>query len=55
MDTPVPRQDRTVDDESDEPTAIVTQHEPRPGKAVFVERDNPDGWIATSLTVDCWP
>ncbi|MFP9191881.1 hypothetical protein [Natronosalvus vescus] len=31
---------------------LVTCHEPRPGKAVFTERNNTDGWIATDLIVE---
>lgn len=30
----------------------VTVCETRPGKAVFIESGNTDGWIATDLTVE---
>ena len=56
MDVPVRRQDSETDEpEPEEPTAVVTSHETRPGKIVFTERDNSDGWIATDLTVDLEP
>ncbi|NGM70933.1 hypothetical protein G6M89_18315 [Natronolimnobius sp. AArcel1] len=54
MDVPVRRQDSETDD-TDEPEAVVTCHETRPGKTVFTECDNTDGWIATDLTVDLEP
>ncbi|EMA32267.1 hypothetical protein SAMN05444422_10731 [Halobiforma haloterrestris] len=52
MDVPARRQDTDADEELEEPATIVTSHETRPGKIVFTERDNADGWIATDLTVD---
>ena len=55
MDVPVRRQDSDTDEPDEEPTAVVTSHETRPGKVVFTERDNSDGWIATDLTVDLEP
>jgi hypothetical protein len=30
----------------------VSHCESRPGKSVFLETDNSDGWIASDLTVD---
>jgi hypothetical protein len=30
----------------------VTVHESCPGRVVFTEDGNPDGWISTDLTVD---
>jgi hypothetical protein len=30
----------------------VAQCESRPGKSVFIEMDNSDGWIASDVTVD---
>ncbi|WP_440765286.1 hypothetical protein [Natronorubrum sp. DTA7] len=51
MDVPARRQDSDTD-EHEEPTAIVCSHEPRPGKLIFTERGNTDGWIATDLAVD---
>ncbi len=39
--TPLESSDRTV-----------TCHKPRPGRFVFVERDNVDGWIATDACVE---
>jgi hypothetical protein len=41
------------DDESSSP-AVFCQ-ESRPGRAVFTERGNPDGWIATDDPVDARP
>ncbi|WIV67658.1 hypothetical protein [Natrialbaceae archaeon AArc-T1-2] len=51
MDAPVEQRTET-DTERDAPSSIVTSHEPRPGKVVFVERNNADGWIATDVAVD---
>ncbi|MFB6232871.1 MAG: hypothetical protein ABEH61_01295 [Haloarculaceae archaeon] len=34
------------------PAVPVTAHESAPGRTVFVEADNTDGWISSSLTVD---
>lgn len=44
------------DAESDEPTTTmpdvaVTAHQSTPGRVVFVEEGNTEGWIASSLTV----
>ncbi|MBZ6493768.1 hypothetical protein [Natrinema longum] len=55
MDVPARRQDPDTDAEREEPAAVVTSHETRPGKIVFTERDNTDGWIATDLAVDLEP
>jgi hypothetical protein len=32
--------------------SMVTVHESCPGRLVFTENGNPDGWIATDLTVE---
>ncbi|WP_165875217.1 DUF7331 family protein [Natrarchaeobius chitinivorans] len=55
MDAPVRRQESDTDEEPAEPAAIVTSHETSPGKLVFTERDNTDGWIATDVAVDLEP
>ena len=34
------------------PDVSVTAHRSAPGRIVFVEEGNSDGWIASSLTVD---
>ena len=54
MDVPARRQDTDADAEAPTPPsdAIVCSHEPRPGKHVFTERNNTDGWISTDLVVD---
>ncbi|USZ73306.1 MULTISPECIES: hypothetical protein [Natronosalvus] len=54
MDVPVQRDDGRSLERSDDADAdcLVTCHETRPGKAVFTEWNNTDGWIATDLTVD---
>ncbi len=54
MDVPAQRQDGDAgtDETPPVPAAIVTSHETRPGKVVFTERNNSDGWIATDLIVD---
>lgn len=54
MDVPARKQEG-VEDEPEVPESIVTSHETRPGKVVFTERDNADGWIATDLAVDLEP
>ncbi|WP_407075646.1 hypothetical protein [Natronococcus wangiae] len=56
---PARRQDADLEDPIEEPVeepdAVVSSHEPRPGKVVFTERNNTDGWIATDLAVDLEP
>jgi hypothetical protein len=49
-------QEHVVDDPTpgtpaDEPTAAVSTHSTDPGRTLFVEKDNADGWIATDVTV----
>jgi hypothetical protein len=34
------------------PDVPVTAHQCSPDRTVFVEEDNSDGWIASSVTVD---
>ncbi len=46
-----PHEATTDDAEPPAPAVVVTSHETRPGKTVFTERNNTDGWIATDLTV----
>lgn len=57
MDVPAPREDTDADDTPtvEEPAVVVTSHETRPGKIVFTEQNNSDGWIATDLVVDLEP
>ena len=52
MDTAASRQQSTQDVSEGSPDEIVTCHETRPGRFVFVERSNADGWIATDVSVD---
>ncbi|MFC4245866.1 hypothetical protein ACFOZ7_02410 [Natribaculum luteum] len=54
MDVPA-RENRSSVDEPEQPESIVTSHVTRPGKVVFTERDNTDGWIATDVVVDLEP
>ncbi len=54
MDVPARRKEG-VEEEFEGPDSVVTSHETRPGKIVFTERENYDGWIATDLTVDLEP
>ncbi len=54
MDVPARRQESDPSNEA-EPAAVVSSHETRPGKIVFTERNNTDGWIATDLAVDLEP
>lgn len=38
--------------DADDPERVrVSTHRTNPDRTVFIEEDNPDGWIATSLTV----
>lgn len=46
-----PRSNSTPD-ERDDSASAVTICETRPGKAVFMEENNCDGWIATDTTVE---
>ncbi|WP_254529806.1 hypothetical protein [Natrinema gelatinilyticum] len=55
MVEPVRREESEHDEELEEPAKVVTSHETRPGKVVFTERNNSDGWIATDLAVDLEP
>ncbi|ELZ24006.1 MULTISPECIES: hypothetical protein [Natrinema] len=57
MDVPARREDTDAADtpEFEEPAVAVTSHETRPGKVVFTEQNNSDGWIATDLIVDLEP
>ena len=55
MDVPVRREDTDATETVEEPAVAVTSHETRPGKLVFTEQDNSDGWIATDLVVDLEP
>lgn len=41
--------DRILDEADD---ATISVHETSPGRVVFTEEDNNDGWIATDHTVD---
>jgi len=43
------RADHVAVRESDEPT--VNTYETRPGRTVFTESENTDGWISTDTTV----
>jgi hypothetical protein len=45
------------DTTSDQPSAVqteVTALETRPGRVVFLEDGNTDGWIAADNAVDSW-
>lgn len=55
MDVPARRTDEQSSEGHDKLPADVMSHETRPGKVVFTERNNCDGWIATNLTVDLEP
>ncbi|MFW5964911.1 MAG: hypothetical protein ACOCQM_08580 [Natronomonas sp.] len=45
------RSERRVDSDADS-RPEVAQCESCPGKSVFIETDNSDGWIASDMTVD---
>lgn len=51
MDARTESSDATNSPQNDE-RPLVCSCETSPGKTVFTVRDNPDGWIATDLTVD---
>ena len=55
MDVPARSQDSDLEDPLEEPAAVVTCHETRPGKVVITERNNTDGWIATDTPVELEP
>lgn len=50
-----PRTPDAEQTETDVERRPVSAHETRPGRIVFTEDDNSDGWIATDLTVDPEP
>ena len=52
MDVPARREDGALEEEPEDPPAVVSSHETSPGKIVFTERDNKDAWIATDYAVD---
>ncbi len=54
MDTR-PREPDAEQAETDVERRPVRAHETRPGRTVFTEADNSDGWIATDLTVEPEP
>ncbi|WP_254862937.1 hypothetical protein [Halovivax gelatinilyticus] len=37
------------------PEELVSCHQTRPGRFVFTERNNVDGWIATDVSVSLQP
>ncbi|ELY57961.1 MULTISPECIES: hypothetical protein [Natronococcus] len=55
MDVPARREETDTEEPTEEPAAVVSSHEPRPGKLVITERDNKEGWIATDCAVDLEP
>ena len=55
MDVPVRSEETDAAETLEESAVTVTSHETRPGKLVFTEQDNSDGWIATDLVVDLEP
>lgn len=50
MDAPDPQHER--DRNSTETEAVVSCHETKPGRRVFTERGNADGWISSDLVVE---
>lgn len=57
MDVPARRRDDAdaTDDGTDAAESIVSSHETSPGRVVLTERDNSDGWIASTVAVDPEP
>lgn len=54
MAVPSRSRDSSNVEPSGEPDLPVTAHETRPGRLVFTEAGNSDGWIATDLAVEPW-
>jgi hypothetical protein len=50
MSTTAPARDESEGDEAK--GALISAYSSCPEKTVFTERANPDGWIATDLTVE---
>ncbi len=50
-DPPVVRDAESDEPETATPDVSVTAHQSTPGRTVFVEEGNTEGWIASSLTV----
>ncbi|AGB16118.1 hypothetical protein Halru_1510 [Halovivax ruber XH-70] len=50
MDAPDSRQ--ATDTPSTESEVVVSCHETKPGRRVFTERGNADGWISSDLVVE---
>lgn len=48
---PVVRDAESDESDAATPDVPVTAHRSAPGRIVFVEEDNTEGWIASSLTV----
>ena len=55
MDAPANAPETQTDTDPETPVGKITSHETRPGRLVFTERDNVDGWIATDAAVDLEP
>jgi len=49
---PLPDVPRETDETSERGEPVITAARSSPDRTVFSEADNPDGWIATDLTVD---
>lgn len=47
----MPTADHAADEEPEEETPLVTVRTVSEERSVFTEDGNPDGWIATDLTV----
>lgn len=47
----MPTAHHATDEESDADSPLVTVRTVSEDRSVFTEEDNPDGWIATDLTV----
>lgn len=55
MSTQSPRQQDAPDEPSLRTESVIKTCETRPGKRVFLEDGNTEGWIATDYTVDPQP
>lgn len=55
MDETGRREQVALEDASPRDGGTVRVHESRPGRHVFTEDGNTDGWIATDLTLDPEP
>ena len=53
MDVPTQREEQDeAEPDTTDTGCVISCHETRPGRRVFTERGNTDGWIATDVVVE---